>query len=268
MAPLFKKKTDESVHLVVFKDHLPSKTLEISMSWISRLGWTVFLMSAVTVGALGLAGRFYWLNLRSSPARVMELEKELADLRGIQIPETTAPESQASSTPAEGPSLESAGNPQETKNTPLAAPSAINPSWVNSFFPPDVRLTPNATAKSIDAKDLRLKWQNKSLKVTFNIQYILDDGGNQQGRIIILARGPSGIRTYPDGILSETASERALIEPDEGERFSVSRFRGVLAEFGPFENRSDLQSISVFLFDAKRNLLYFKKIGVAGEDTQ
>lgn len=253
MISLFGKKPQERLHLIVFKDDLPSKTLDIPMSWISKLGLSVSLLVAAALISIGIATRLYWVGLRSSPGRVLELEKELSELRGAQEKpieglENTAP-------PSEAPTAETA------QTSASQAPITLNQNWVNALFTPETRLTPIGL-KSIDATELKLRWQGKSLKVTFNIQYVKDDGGNQQGRILILARGPSGIRTYPEGILSENPNERGMIDADEGERFSVSRFRGVLAEFGPFENKSDLQSVSIFLFDTRKNLLFFKKVAV------
>src|SRR5262249_21065939 len=67
------------------------------------------------------------------------------------------------------------------------------------------------------------------------------------GRIVILARGPSTLLAYPEKVLN-SGSEAALIGPERGEYFSVSRYRETRAEFGPIANLESLQEVAILIF--------------------
>ncbi len=91
------------------------------------------------------------------------------------------------------------------------------------------------------------------LKVQFGVQYT-DPTGSQQGRIIILARGPSMILSHPKKAFTATGS-KSLINPNQGEYFSVSRFRETYASFGPIISRDMIENVEIIILGQNGQLL-------------
>ena len=52
------------------------------------------------------------------------------------------------------------------------------------------------------------------------------------------------------------------MKPDSGEFFSVSRYREVKADFGPFPRHDAVQSIEIYVFDTRKRLIYFDRVGL------
>jgi hypothetical protein len=102
-------------------------------------------------------------------------------------------------------------------------------------------------------------WRGRNLHVTFNIQYVKDDGGNQQGRILILAQGQDRILAYPDNLFAPGA-QGAVGNWQKGEYFSVSRFRAVQADLGSFDKRDSVETVEALLVDSQGNLLMKSEI--------
>lgn len=181
-----------------------------------------------------------------------ELELEIAKLRAAPPPapvavtptQTVAPAA-PSTTPA--PKAEIAP-PTQSKEVP----------FLFSAFP--------AQIKQADTSKLPFKVENwaisadkTQINVRFNLLYTLTDGGHQQGRIVIVARGPGILLAHPYAVIQES-SAGFLINPEAGEFFSVGKFREVRAEF-PIPDSSLLssrriQEIQAFLFSQKGELLY------------
>ena len=106
-----------------------------------------------------------------------------------------------------------------------------------------------------------VEWNVNKLKLKFSISYSESDGGRQQGRIVILARGPETLYAYPTGVLN-AIDQPALIAPNRGEYFSVSRFRAVEAIFGPVHDRTELRDIQIVIFDESSRLLLTRGVAV------
>ena len=238
---------------LIFKDGLVSRTFQVSLTWISRFGIVLAISAAITLGSAFVAMKYYRAakggkDYGNSPlfsSKESDLQKELADLRSANqsllnqlktgtansaVPATSAPVSTAT---ASFSNLFSA-LPQ--------GPSAAIPDRASLPFTLDVA---------------KVTWSGNTLKVGFAIQYIRDDGGNQQGHIIILARGPETLLAYPDGVLNPVGSD-TLIRPESGEYFSVSRFREVKAEFTA-RNQSQITEVEVLLVDQSKQLLISQK---------
>lgn len=107
-------------------------------------------------------------------------------------------------------------------------------------------------------ESFKVLWKGNTLQFSSAIEYIKDDGGNQQGTFVILARGGQNIYSYPDGTFNSTNSD-TLIKPELGEYFSVSRYREVKANFGPVEKHDDIQSIEVLVFDVSKQLIFVER---------
>ena len=108
---------------------------------------------------------------------------------------------------------------------------------------------------AIDAPTIR--WDGRKLGMKFNLRFTGKEGENQQGHIVVLARGPDTLLAYPSGVIGGIDS-RALLDPAQGEFFSVSRFRETRVEFPAVASK--IVSLEVLLFgtdrlDGKRKLL-------------
>ncbi|NDD92394.1 hypothetical protein EBZ37_09945 [bacterium] len=102
-----------------------------------------------------------------------------------------------------------------------------------------------------------VRWQGRKLKLQFDIRFTGEEGKNQQGRIIVIARGPEALLSYPAGALQGLPS-RALFDPEKGEFFSVSRYRQTKVEFAALD--SQINTLEILLFgndpvDGKKKLL-------------
>ncbi len=105
----------------------------------------------------------------------------------------------------------------------------------------------------------KLTWKSNTLQVRFALQYIKGDQESQQGRIIILARSPESLHAYPNGILN-LPGKTTLISPENGEFFSVSRFREVKAFFGPLNAQETISSVEVYIFDSAGKILVYQAL--------
>lgn len=234
----------ERLTLVVFKDHLSSRTLTVRLAWLRAFALALMSVIGLAVIASALFLNAYRKTIATGSVansiRVEELERESSELK-------TAYESiknQALNSAGGGAILAGASHsfsllPAESVLEKLPAPEGL-----------PFRL-----------EGIKAQWKGQTLQIRSAIEYSKEDGGNQQGHFIVLVRGPRSLAAYPDGAF-DAAGATALIKPDAGEFFSVSRYREVKAEFGPFAKRDDVQSIEIFIFDLKKRLVFMNRIGL------
>ena len=141
--------------------------------------------------------------------------------------------------------------------TPEPASAVSSPKELSKNVPNTTAAGESALAIGIDAP--KITWVGKSLRVHFAIAYVRDDRGNQQGHIVVLARGPAALLAYPDEVLNMADTEN-LIVPAKGEYFSVSRFREVNAEFPPVRNQKEIREVETLIYDSDGHLLIHRKI--------
>jgi hypothetical protein len=103
------------------------------------------------------------------------------------------------------------------------------------------------------------RWNGKTLAVRFNLQYVSKTPGGQQGRIVILARGPGMMLAHPSDVFQEVGKD-ILINPNKGEYFSVSRYRDTKADFGPISSRESIKEVEVLVLSSTGQLLIHQKI--------
>lgn len=237
----------DDIHFLVFKDNLSPRTFRVSLGWISRLGLVFSIILSVTFLASGLAIRNYYLAKTANPIKVQDLEREIGELKNANksLETKLAAPPQQSAQQAAQPPAQTAGS--------IEAP----PQGVSTLFKSATQLP--ADSVPIQMVQTTATWKNKTLNVHFNIQYTKGDGGNQQGHILILARGPNTLLAYPEGVMNNS-NETSLFNPDAGEYFSVSRFRETTAEFGPVDKPSMITEVNAILFDLKGNILQFARI--------
>ncbi|MCM0607042.1 MAG: hypothetical protein KA715_13215 [Xanthomonadaceae bacterium] len=197
--------------------------------------------------------RLYRQALKANPGKVIELERELMELRLVMQNKKT------DSATAAAPVAQTVA-PQAAPAPNTVAPTASEDDLSIRFLPASMKISHSASSVPIVLTEMRARWiGSKNLRIQFNIQYTKGDGGNQQGRILIVARGQSQIFVYPEGSISNEAT-RSLIGEESGEHFSVSRFRGVLAQFGPFTAAKDILAVDVFIMNDSGELLIHKTL--------
>ncbi|MBI3533999.1 MAG: hypothetical protein HY072_00715 [Deltaproteobacteria bacterium] len=159
--------------------------------------------------------------------QIIVLEKEIQELKQVQ---TVKKEQSLPQPPAQPLS-------QPTTNITLPDPASLN-----------IRLA-----------EPKAKWIGNNLDVQFNIQYIKEDGGNQQGKILILARGPEILLAYPSGALN-VKELKSFLNPDKGEFFSVSRFRIGNTKFGLVLQKEYISEVQILIFNKDNELLLVEAI--------
>ena len=236
------KSLNDKVSVLVFKDHYTSRTFQIPLKWVSRLGFFIGLCVLIALFATLIAVKHYHALRQGSPARVSALERELNDLRqSYQMLESTK-------ATTDRPKDQIQNVSQELESTLEA-----KPVFVTNEALPAVGSLP------FRINDPAANFFRGKLKVHFVIQYIATDGGNQQGRIVILAKGPKKVLWYPDEAISLDRVD-SLIASSKGEYFSVSRFREVNAEFSDMGRQDDFNEVQVMIFSGTGQLIFVQKL--------
>lgn len=254
--------SSDRITLLVFKDNLASRTFQVPLGWISRLGALATLLAVIFLTTLFLSVKYYRASRLGDPSRVRELENDLADLRTAhgQLQERLA---KAPTAPAQEESQESPLAPGE-EPAPLISFSKAR--LFTAVAPPAAGAPENLVSETelpFALKDARVQWQGNTLRASYNIQFTRASGGSQQGRIVMLARGPGAIYAYPPQVLQPAGAE-TLIAPLRGEYFSVSRFRAVRADFGPIADRASVREVEILLFDTDAKLIAHRRLPVDG----
>jgi hypothetical protein len=254
---------NDDLTVLVFKDNSVARTFRVPLLWISRLGLTVGILTGIAILGVFLSGRFYWSARQSAKSGdvgyLQQLEHENSDLRTSLKQAQNQTQAQTSVathnvspaptvTVTVTPAAEHAAEPQTPAHA--ASEAVIGTSGpVFSALPSSI--TSDLTNSPITLYEPKVNWTNHTLKVDFFIQYTKEDRGNQQGRIILLARGPETIMAYPLGIFN-AGGQPALIDPQHGEYFSVSRIREVKADF---KSANMLNELEVILLSTEGKLL-------------
>lgn len=262
--------SSDQITFLVFKESLASRTFQIPVSWISRLGLIVCALCFLTFVSLGVAIRNYRLAHLGNPQKAIELERELKEVRTKLETKITELSQSLANAPKVQPSAAlapPADTSAKSQPAPIPAPAPVPAPIVASEYPSltmlpminPVPLTPPQEL-TIEIGQPEAIFKKNSLHVHFSIQYTKTDSGNQQGRIVILAKGPETLMGYPDGLFSTRQNQNSWIDYTKGEYFSVSRFRAVDAEFGPLASADLIKEVEALVFGTEGQLLLIQKI--------
>jgi hypothetical protein len=266
----------DKVTVIVFKDNYAARTFQVPIQWISKLGICLGILLAATVVSSFLSIKYYRIASKSEPAHVQELEQELTDLRiNLKNLENQGPETAPKALLPDLTRLaqNSATNTSTTDSSHTPLPGQIlskSPTEealpIFSAFPHKLKSvsesqTPDPSHLPIKLQSTSIAWHGKSLHIRFALQYILPDHGNVEGKILLLARGPDSLWSYPKGTVNRVGSE-SLLAPEQGEFFSFSRYREVKAAFGPVASHETLQEVEIFLFHKDGHVLVYQKLSV------
>ncbi len=238
----------DKITVLVFKDNFAARTFQIPLAWISRFGVLATIVFSFAFMSVVFAVKYYLLASKVDLSHIQDLEQEIADLK-------SAPK------PIEAKTNEAVSLKVET------SPSPTQSSFLFTMFPSSVTsLPPNQKALPFTIQKPKTVWQEDTLKVRFALEYLKNDQGSQQGRILILARGPEIVMAYPPGILNRAGAPN-LISPEEGESFSVSRFREVKADFGPVTSKDAIQDVEIFIMNKDNQILIYQKLSLKDSDS-
>ncbi len=233
---------------------LRPRTFRVPVQWFQRSAiiFTVAIIIALATSALLIRERA--LVQDASPQKLRELEDEIQALRiALERKGTALPNNVASSAPAGSATSVDRLATDEPAAPPLGSVALSGkPGFWNGLA--DGVTNRSNTAATIRTEQPRIVVRGKYIEFTLNVLFGNPGEGNQQGRIVALARGEDRVLAHPRGALNIDAT-RAVVEVDRGEFFSVSRFRVLKATFGPVESPGDLREIQVYFFDLQKNLI-------------
>jgi hypothetical protein len=240
--------------VLVFKDNDAARVFKVPMRWILQFGWLLGALLAAAVITLSVSAylathlQFLKKNPASAvsfstyPAETQKIAELQQQVKTLEQRLAASPSAALSPEPIISPELEANATP----GTPL-----VTPPFLFNGLPDQIQAPAADIPISITAPKAR--WEGKTLKVRFGVQYT-GQSGSQQGRIIILARGPGTVLAHPNRSFYGTG-HKALIDPNQGEYFSVSRYRATNADFGPIASRDSIESVEVIILGQNGQLL-------------
>lgn len=235
----------ERLTLVVFKDHLSSRTLTVRLAWLRAFGFALLSVIGLAIIAAALFLNAYRKTVSTGSVantlRVEELEKEAAESKAA---------------------YESLKN-EALSNAASGGSALAGSAYSFSLLPAESVLEklPAPDGLPFRLESIKAQWKGSNLQIRSAIEYSKEDGGNQQGHFVVLVRGPQSISAYPDGAF-DAAGSASLVKPDSGEFFSVSRYREIKADVGPFAKRDDAHSVEILIFDLKKRLIFMNRTGL------
>ncbi len=221
----------DTVTILVFKDNFTSRSFQIPIKWITRFLSLLLIFFCVMTTSIIVAFKCYQFTSDTASVRTPELlsvEYPKKDLDVKSLEKSLDPHASPLVS-----TLEHSDSALEN-HLPLMPTHLVSPAKVSDpqSFP-------------ILIQSLRAEWQEDQLKIHFVLQPKKNDG-SQQGRVIVLARGPEVLLAYPGGVFN-TENTGELLDVKKGEFFSVSRFREVNAEFGPFSAHDKITEIEIII---------------------
>ncbi len=249
--------SSDQVTVLVFKDHLAARTFHVPREWISRLGFLTGFLLLFSIVMSVTAVRYYRLANRAETAdtRVLTLNPASAPAvvpQKVQDPGVETPSAVTDILETQAPTPKS---PEEANLHPEDQTHTITANLFSALTAPSPQTTlPNPSTLAFTIQNPRYSWQKSTLQVRFALQYVKNDRGSQQGKIIVLARGPSLLLSFPAETLNP-AGLPSLINYTKGEFFSVSRYREGTATFGPLTSKDLIKEVEILILSKSGELL-------------
>jgi hypothetical protein len=234
-----KTNTDKVLTVQVHHQNLDPRTFKVPVKWIYRSSLLAWLLIVITLTSVFFAAKTYRMKTRGQV--IVSTSTETEKLSDEAQPKQTAgneEDSHASDT-----------KPENEVGQPLEGKDAL---WTG--LAPNIVAPPKGFVPNIDLGDVKINWQGKFATISGVVAYREQGKGSQQGHIVVLARGKDRIYAHPETALN-TANSAHLFNAENGEYFSVSRFRLLKTKLGPFENQSQLEQVQIFIFDLENKLI-------------
>jgi len=250
--------TDKILTVQVHHQNLDPRTFKVPIKWIHRTSLLAWLLIVISLTSIFFAVKTYRLKGGNQNAIIQDLEQEIRDLKKSNETLSSAASSSAVSAPA-APSTKASTsasdqNARDTKPEPEIGQALDASEGIWTGLAPHITLPPAGATPTVQLSDVKINWQGKFALVTGVVAYRDQGKGSQQGHLVVLARGRDRIFAHPDNVLNVPNSS-FLFNAENGEYFSVARFRILKTKLGPFETPSQLGQIQVYLFDLDQKLI-------------
>jgi hypothetical protein len=233
-----KSGSDKVLTVQVHHQNLDPRTFQVPVNWIYRTSVLAWFLILITVASGIFAAKTYTMKTRGPV---------ITSLSDSETTSSDKPMTQSDDVTQDKHASED--RPEAQPGQPIAGTEAI---W--SGLAPNIALPQKGFVPAIELSDVKVNWQGKFATVTGVVAYREQGKGSQQGHLIVLARGKDRIFAHPETVLN-TANTNHLFNAENGEYFSVARFRMLKTKFGPFESPSQLDQIQIYLFDSENKLL-------------
>lgn len=264
----------DQVTVVVFKDNHAARTFQVPLTWPSKFGLMLGILLGITFLTTFFAIKFFSVARRADPARVQDLEAEVAALKTTR--KTLENKLADSDVPAPAPVPQPAATAQ---SQPLPVPTVtvtVTPTPVAAASPPPAvvhgsallfsalsdqvqfqPLDPTQTKILIEAAQAKSKGRRVTVKL--NLVNKSADGSTQTGRLLMIARGKEGITTFPRKAFAEPTSTH-LLEGTRGDYYAVGKMKEIRADFYPVSAEDTIESIDVLLLGSEQQVLGYERL--------
>lgn len=248
--------SDKVLTVQVHHKNLDPRTFKVPVKWIYRsslLAWFLIFLSGASIF---FAVKTYRMKGGNQAGFIEELENEIRDLKRENNALSSNTANTAVSTTAATPATPKNDDPNARESKPESEPGQLMEvqEGVWTGLAPHITLPPVGTTPTVMLSDVKINWQGKFALITGIVAYREQGKGSQQGHLVVLARGRDRIFAHPDHVLNLPSSS-FLFDANNGEYFSVARFRILKTKLGPFESPSQLGQIQVYLFDMDNKLI-------------
>jgi hypothetical protein len=228
---------------------------------------SAWILAGVTLFSSVFAIRESMSEKLARPELIKELENEIQELKIALEKRGTLPAVAVSAPGAQGASDGVAPNTTDPKATDEKPLPASGDPWegkdaVWSGLAENVSLPDPTQEPAIKVEEGKVDWEGKYANFNLNILYKEPGKGSQQGHIVVLGRSSDRIFAHPEGVLNSPSGAH-LFDPNRGEYFSVARFRVLKTRLGPFDQKTQLQEVQVFIFDLNTKLILQKSFRYA-----
>jgi len=229
---------DKVLTVQVHHQNLDPRTFKVPVKWIYRTSLLAWLLVTVTLTSVFFAVNAYRLKTSGQPVAVRE--------------DTETASSDKSVTTGTASSQDKNASDEKPESQPGQSITGTEAIWTG--LAPNIAAPAKGFVPSIDLSEVKINWQGKFATVTGVVAYREQGKGSQQGHLVVLARGKDRIFAHPENVLN-VANSAHLFNAENGEYFSVARFRMLKARLGPFESPSQLEQVQIYLFDPENRLL-------------
>lgn len=245
------KNKKDQLTVMIFKDNLAARSFQVPLKWISQFGFLLTIGLIVTLLSILGASKFYTASKKSTPAHVIDLESEIKDLQTLNQNLESQINELESRVQKKSESSVQSGRQQSTGLLFVDLSEKI--STASSADHPAITVTKKQAIHSQQG-------QTSIIRVSFLLEYNRKDGGKQEGKIILLAKGNQSLISFPQNTFN--TSGRQLIDHEKGEYFLVSRVRPVVAEMEVVKGSEVYSTVEVLIFDSKNTLIIRDQITV------